>query len=79
MDLALWLLAPDPAWTRERLAEALADPKTQRVDLPADVPVYVTYWTAAANEDGSIDFFADLYGEDAALDARLQARRGRRE
>ncbi len=75
MDLALWLLATDPSWSRERLEEALKDPKTRRVDLAQDVPVYVTYWTAAVNEDGSIDFFADLYGMDEALEARMRARR----
>jgi murein L,D-transpeptidase YcbB/YkuD len=75
MDLALWLLAPDPKWTPERLQEALADPKTQRVYLSEDVPVYVSYWTAVANEDGSVDSFTDLYGLDAALDAKLRGRR----
>lgn len=74
MDLALWLLAPDPKWTPERLQEALADPKTQRVYLSEDVAVYVSYWTAVANEDGSVDSFTDLYGLDAALDAKLRGR-----
>jgi len=75
MDLALWLLSPDPKWTRERLEEALKDPKTRRVDLREDVPVYITYWTAAVDGDEGPSFFPDLYALDAELDARLHARR----
>jgi murein L,D-transpeptidase YcbB/YkuD len=39
----------------------------QRIDLPAPVPVYITYLTAAPKPGGSIAFQNDGYGRDKAL------------
>lgn len=45
----------------------------ERVDLPAPVPVYITYLTAAPGPDGLV-FRRDVYGRDLALIAGLKAR-----
>jgi murein L,D-transpeptidase YcbB/YkuD len=45
--------------------------QTQRLPLDNPVPVYFLYWTAMANEDGSVDFRPDRYGRDTALIAAL--------
>ncbi len=58
--LARWLFAGKSP--RPRGAEA-----EQRVDLPAPVPVYITYLTALPAADGRIHFQADVYGRDRAL------------
>lgn len=59
--LARWLLGGDPYVTGA--AE-------QRIDLPEPVPVYITYFTAAAH-DGVLQKSADLYGRDALVTAEL--------
>ena len=43
----------------------------ERVDLPAPVPVYMTYLTAAPSADG-VSFRADPYNRDAPLLARVK-------
>lgn len=45
----------------------------QRVDLPEAVPVYIAYFTALPSRDG-VRFFADLYGRDRGLMARMERR-----
>lgn len=42
----------------------------QRVDLPEAVPVYIAYFTALPSREG-VRFFADRYGRDPALLARM--------
>lgn len=63
--LAEWLFdgAPPP------LAGPIAE---DRVDLPAPVPVYIVYLTAAPGETG-IDYRRDIYRRDPALLASLRA------
>jgi murein L,D-transpeptidase YcbB/YkuD len=62
--LAQWL-APDAAG---RLGEA-GEPE-HRVDLPEPVPVYIVYFTVAA-DSGGVRLRDDIYGRDAALLAQI--------
>ena len=64
-DLARWLLGGDPA---------VSGAPEQRVDLPAPVPVYITYFTAAAH-DGVLERAPDLYDRDHAVIAELSKER----
>lgn len=66
-ELAKALLATDPAWTPERISDAVAKGDTQRVKLPARVPVYILYWTAFAGADGQMNFRSDPYKWDSQL------------
>jgi murein L,D-transpeptidase YcbB/YkuD len=64
------------AWTLHQPADKVraaisgnADDQYNRPDRP--VHVMIVYSTAAAGEDGSVHFFADIYGLDATLAAAL--------
>jgi murein L,D-transpeptidase YcbB/YkuD len=67
--LAEALLAADPKWAEAAaFDEALGDgSKTQRVKLPAEVPVMILYWTAFAGADGQMHFRGDPYNWDRLL------------
>ena len=45
----------------------LAGNETTQLPLPRSIPVYVTYFSATASEDGSIAFHDDHYGRDKAM------------
>ncbi len=53
----------------------LAGVPEQRIDLPRQIPVYITYFTVLP-EDGRIVFRRDIYGRDPALMAHVQAKSG---
>ena len=54
------------------LGEALATPaKTRVFQLEKSVPVYLVYFTAQAEADGTIRYIGDPYGRDQALLQRL--------
>jgi murein L,D-transpeptidase YcbB/YkuD len=71
VDLAARLLAPDPAWTRERIEAAIASGTTVSVPLAAPLPTYLLYWTAWVDGDGALQLREDVYGSDRALLAGL--------
>ena len=65
--LAGFALAPDPAWSRERLVESLRGASEQRLALPLPLPVHLLYFTASADAEGTASFTGDPYGWDRAL------------
>lgn len=74
--LAEYLLADLPDWSRERIEKVIGSGEQTRVSLPEPVPVHIFYWTAIAEEDGSIRFHEDVYGLDEALEKALLRRQG---
>jgi murein L,D-transpeptidase YcbB/YkuD len=78
VELAEFVLSSDPRWTIERIQSAIGKGTTQTVALPVQIPVYILYFTAWANQDGSVDFYKDVYGLDQVLqNALLQTEAGR--
>lgn len=69
--LAEWILADHPRWTAQALREALAGQDTRTVHLPEPVPVYLLYWTAWVDADGTVQFRRDIYDRDEPLAAVL--------
>ena len=70
--LAEFVLDHQPGWNRQRIEDAMkrgAD--NHYVDLQTPLPVYVVYATAVVDPTGQVDFFDDIYGHDATLDALL--------
>jgi murein L,D-transpeptidase YcbB/YkuD len=65
LDFAHVLLAP--GWDARAIADAVATGTTNTVELERPLPVYVTYFTAYAQGDGSISYPADIYGLDQQL------------
>jgi murein L,D-transpeptidase YcbB/YkuD len=55
----------------EDIKQAIDSGKTQELELSEPVAVYVLYWTAMADSDGTVQFRPDLYGRDAKLLAQL--------
>jgi murein L,D-transpeptidase YcbB/YkuD len=70
-DLAQYVLADQPEWTRERIEAAMHAGEEKTVKLRAPLPVYLGYWTARISADGLLQFRDDLYGIDARQEALL--------
>lgn len=63
--LAEYVLADQPAWTADRIQEAMNADEERTVKLKDPLPVYLGYWTARVAPDGVMQFRNDVYGVDA--------------
>lgn len=70
-QLAEYILADQPDWTADRIRSVMQGDTRQRVDLHEPLPVYILYWTARAREDGTAQFYNDIYGYDEKLSEAL--------
>lgn len=68
--LAAYLLR-DPG---ESFSARIGEGYPTRLDLDNPIPVYLTYWTAFAEDGGQMQFRKDVYGLDARMGARLRPR-----
>ncbi|RLK51666.1 murein L,D-transpeptidase YcbB/YkuD [Alkalispirillum mobile] len=76
LELAAWLLRDHPDWSAEAIDRALERGRGGRertVSLPRSIPVHLQYWTAWADQDGTLHFREDLYDRDAGIAAALAA------
>ncbi|HEX8153620.1 MAG TPA: L,D-transpeptidase family protein, partial [Thermoanaerobaculia bacterium] len=72
--LASWVLRDQPEWTPEKIRAAMnGGTDNAHVILKRAVPVFIIYATAAAQEDGRVLFFEDIYGHDEVLENALAA------
>lgn len=61
------LVLDDPEWDRDSL-KALVDAQAPRnLHLKTPMPVFLIYWTAMVEEDGTVRFPPDVYGRDEKL------------
>ena len=67
LALALALLDDPTRWDEQTLREAIASGETRSVFVRRQVPVLLLYWTAVADDDGTVEFHPDLYDRDAAV------------
>jgi murein L,D-transpeptidase YcbB/YkuD len=58
-----------------RREEALEREIPTRVPLARPIRVLILYGTALAKEDGTVQFFEDIYGHDEPLARKLSSRR----
>jgi murein L,D-transpeptidase YcbB/YkuD len=62
------LLLEDPvAWSRQKIERQLAEGRTQTVNLHRPITVFLVYWTAEPEADGTVNFFNDVYRRDATV------------
>ena len=64
-------LLQDPGWGRPQIDGMITRGSTQQINLRYPIPVYVSYFTAAADENGEIATFPDVYGRDGPVVASL--------
>ena len=72
LDFGVVLLKGQGEWTREKLKRLIDSGKRRQLNLVNPMPVYLLYWTAFVDADGTVEFRKDLYGHDAKLDRLLQ-------
>jgi murein L,D-transpeptidase YcbB/YkuD len=77
-ELAEFVLSRQAGWTPGRIEAAMNGRRTLHVDVVPPVPVMVFYTTAIVRADGTVEFFDDVYGLDAALERALAGRPARR-
>jgi murein L,D-transpeptidase YcbB/YkuD len=65
-ELAELLLRPE-GWTRARIDSVIATGRRTVVTLATAIPVRITYATAFAGSDGTLQFRPDVYGRDTLL------------
>jgi murein L,D-transpeptidase YcbB/YkuD len=76
-QMALWVLGGDHTsnkdWDIDAVHDAMSDEdkNNKQLNLKTPLPVVITYLTATGDEDGSVHFFADVYGYDKMLEAAL--------
>lgn len=72
LELATMLLGDDGGeWTPEKIQETLASKKSKQANFVKPLPIYVVYFSAAANNDGSIVNYDDIYKRDGKVIAAL--------
>ena len=68
LELATMLLGDDGGeWTPEKIQETLASKKSKQANFVKPLPIYVVYFSAAANNDGSIVRYDDVYKRDGKV------------
>ena len=77
-DFAARLLASTGEWDRARIDEVINTGQNRQVRLAAPMPVYVSYFTAAATNDGNIVTYTDVYGRDGRVRQALNRTSGDR-
>ncbi len=68
--LARWVLR-DEGWDDARVAQSLKLSHQKVIPLTRAIPVVIYYTTAVAHRDGTVSFYEDIYGHDAALERAL--------
>lgn len=66
-ELAIEILKDDPKWTPEKIEAAMNSGKETWHTLKNKIPVYIGYFTAWVDNDGTIHFYNDIYKRDELL------------
>jgi murein L,D-transpeptidase YcbB/YkuD len=70
-DLAIAILKDDKNWTPEKIDAAMNRGAEKTYKLKTKIPVYIGYFTAWVDRDGTIHFYNDIYGHDDRLSELL--------
>lgn len=66
IELASYLLR-NAGWDRSKILDQVSTREEKYVPLKEKLPVYIVYFTAAADESGRVRFYDDLYEHDKKL------------
>ncbi|MFL9843471.1 L,D-transpeptidase family protein [Flavobacterium rhizosphaerae] len=66
-ELALAITKEQKGWNEGEVDKAMNASTEQYFNLEKKIPVYITYFTAWADEDGNVAFFDDIYERDNSL------------
>lgn len=66
-ELAIEILKDNPEWTPEKIDSAMHSGKETWHTLKEKIPVYIGYFTAWVDNDGTIHFYNDIYKRDETL------------
>ena len=70
-ELANLILEGDTNWTPEKIDAAMNKGNESWYTLKNKIPVYIGYFTAWVDNDGTINFYKDIYERDKQLAAML--------
>ena len=70
-ELANAILESDTNWTPEKIDKAMHKGKESWYTLKDKIPVYIGYFTAWVDDDGTINFYKDIYEKDDRLATML--------
>lgn len=65
--LMRYLLKYDSIWRNESINSAWESEKTRTIELKNRVPVHIFYFTTWIDDNGSINFYPDVYGYDERI------------
>jgi murein L,D-transpeptidase YcbB/YkuD len=58
-------------WDRSEVDDAIASGENRTVNLPAKIPVHLTYFTTWTDSSGKLVYLPDIYGRDKRLESAL--------
>lgn len=70
-ELANAILEDDKNWNSKKIDEAMNSGTEKNYSLKKKIPVYIAYFTAAADENGNVSFYEDVYKRDDRLASLL--------
>ncbi len=60
-------------WSRSKIDRKIAAGRNSAINLKQKIPVYITYFTAWADEEGNVRYFSDVYGRDRLIDRAMNS------
>ncbi len=72
-ELAIAITKDQGGWSESKVDAAMNGDKETNFGLKRKIPVYLTYFTALADENGNVAFFDDIYERDGRLSGLLYA------
>lgn len=74
VGLANYLLSDDKNWSQKKIKHTIQGKnyRSKVVNLPANLPVYLWYWTAWVDSAGVVHFRDDIYGYDRVVQRALK-------
>lgn len=59
--MAEWVASYDSDESLEDVRDALSTTRNTRIDFQSRMPIHITYMTVTVNDDGSVNFWRDIY------------------